>query len=921
MGVFVGRSRELGVLGAAAAAARRGEPRVVLVEGDGGVGKSSLLMRFSSGLGDAALLRASGDEAELLVPYGVVSQLLAGTRPPGSRLPGLLASDLSSDIDPLAVGAELVVSLGRLRGGQAMVLAVIDDLQHADGPSARALLFALRRLQQDPVLVVLSARTGELSRLGEGWQRFLAGDYRVSRIRLSGLAPTDLVALGRALGTEELSARAVGRLIDYTEGNPLYCRALLEEFGTDGLDRPDVGLRVPRELSGMLLLRVSSLSPAARELVAAAAVLGLQSPLAAAAALADVEDPLPALEEAMAAGILAEEPAGPASEIRFTQLLVQRAVYGELSPVRRRQLHGRAAGLVAPDRALSHRVATAVGPDDDLADELEAAGLQARIVGRTAQAAAWLAQAASASSRAEVRDRRLLDGLETLVTYGEVAEAEALATRVAALQPSARRSVLLGALDLLADRPAAAEAKLLEGWQSHDPAREALVGAAAAVQLVPLYMNAGRISEAIEWGERAVVPAGGVPAALRHRAQGILALALTFGGRAAEGLAGLAFLPADASQAAKEDTDTLVLRGMVRGLVEDLAGAVADLSAAAGRLRAGVLSPYASQCLGCLADAEYRYGAWDDAVLHGELAVSLAHDADRTWDLGWVHSFAALVPAARGDWDVASEHVRLATEAARAFGAPEPIAAAATAQANLARARGDLEGVVGAAAAVRATGQPGPLGRPLHYDWRWLEVDALIGLGRLGQAAAALAEFEAVVSPEGPPSARVAAARLRSDLAVASGDQAAAAESAEAAWGHAQQLQVPLSFALLEISDARRLRAAGEPEQAVTRLQSARGRLIDLAARPYLDLCRRELGADAAPAAAGELSFVSVLTPAELAVARLVAAGRSNRQAAAELYVSIKTIEFHLGHIFAKLGIRSRSELVTRLGSRNQGRA
>jgi DNA-binding CsgD family transcriptional regulator len=919
MGVFVGRSRELGMLGAAAAAARRGEPRVVLVEGDGGVGKSSLLMHFSSGLGDAALLRASGDEAELLVPYGVVSQLLAGARASGSRLPGLLASGLSGDIDPLAVGAELVVSLGQLRRSKTMVLAVIDDLQHADGPSARALLFALRRLQQDPVLVVLSARTGELPRLGEGWQRFLAADYRASRIRLNGLAPGDLVALGRALGTGDLSARAVGRLIDYSDGNPLYCRALLEEFGMEGLDQPDAGLRVPRGLSGMLLLRVNSLSPAAREFVAAAAVLGLQSPLAAAAALADADDPLPALGEAVAAGILAEEPAGPASEIRFTHLLLQRAVYEELSPARRRLLHGRAAGLVAPDRALSHRVAKAVGPDDDLADELEAAGLQARTLGRTAQASAWLAQAAAASSKAEVRDRRLLDALEILVTYGEVAEAEALAGQVTALQPSARRSVLLGGLDLLADRPAAAEAKLLEGWQAHHPAREAQVGAAAALQLVPLCLNAGRIGEAIEWGQRAVAPAGPIPTVLRHRALGTLALAQTFGGRSADGLAALAFLPAVSSGVAKEDTDALVMRGMVRGLVEDLAGSVADLSAAAARLRAGVPSPYASQCLGCLADAEYRCGAWDDAAVHGELAVSLARDADRAWDLGWVHSFAALVPAARGDWEVASEHVRLATEAARAFGAPEPIASAATAQASLATARGDLEGVVGAAATVRATGQPGTLGRPGHYEWRSLEIGALIGLGRLGQAGAALAEFDAVVWPAGPLSAQVAAARLRSDLAVASGDQATAAEAAEAAWQHAEHLQVPLAFALLEISDARRLRAAGQPEQALSRLRSARDRLTGLGARPYLDLCRRELGAEA-PASPGELSFVSGLTPAELAVARLVAAGRSNRQAAAELYVSIKTVEFHLGHIFAKLGIRSRGELAARLGPGNQGR-
>ena len=913
-GVFVGRVGELAVLEEAAAGARRGQPQVVLVEGEAGVGKSSLLARSAAVLAGATVLRASGDEGdeeELLLPYGVVGQLVASACGAGGR-PGLLSAELSDGVDSLAVGADLVVWLGQCCRGRQMALAVIDDLHWADGPSARALLFAVRRLQADRVLVVVSARPGELSRLGEGWLRFLAGDYRAGRVRLGGLGPEDVVALARALEMYDLPRRAVSRLLEETGGNPLYCRAVLEEAVAGGIDLSGGEFQVPRSLTGVVLSRVAALSRAAQELVAAAAVLGHRCELAAAAALADLDDPLLALGEALTAGILAEQPGGAAAGIGFTHLLVQRAVYGSLSPARRRRLHQRAVGLVDRNRALGHRVAAATGPDDGLAVELEAAARESRRHDRTAQAAAWLAQAAGLSGEPEAADRRLLDALEILVTHGEVAQAEILAARAAAAGPGARRSWLLGTLDFLAGRIAAAEARLLEAWQAHDPAGEAAEGAGAAFYLTVLCLFADRLSEAIEWGERAAA-AGAAPAAARHRALGVLAIALVAAGRGPEGLARLAFLPAVPSQVPREDTDTLALRGMARVLAEDLAAAVADLSAVAARLRAGVPLLTASRCLSYLAVAEWRLGSWDDAVLHAELAVSLARDADRAWELGLAHFVAAVVPALRGDWAAASAHVEMATQAAGTIGAPRAIAAAATARAFLAMARGDLEGVTDAAAVVRATGRA-QLPSLLPCGWRSLEIEALIGLGRVGAAGTALAELEAVLPPVGSPSALVDAARLRGDLATAAGHPAAAAAAFETAWRRAQGLRVPLALAQLEISDARRLRAVGQPRAAVARLRSAQQRLITLRARPYLEICDRELAVAGAPAGTQTVPALPGLTPAELAVARLVAAGWSNRQTAAELYVSVKTVEFHLRHIFDKLGIRSRKDLITHIG-------
>jgi DNA-binding CsgD family transcriptional regulator len=911
-GVFVGRAGELAVLEAAAAAARHAQPQVVLVEGEAGAGKSSLLARFASGLADAMVLRASGDEAEQLLPYGIVGQLVASARGAGGRH-GLLAAELSDGVDPLAVGADLLVWLGLCCRGQQLALVLVDDLHWADGLSARALLFAVRRLQADRVLVVMSARPGELARPGEGWLRFLAGDYRAGRVRLGGLGPEEVVALGRALGVGELPRRAVSHLLEETGGNPLYCRALLEEAVAGSVDLGRGPLPVPRSLAGVVLSRVGALSPAAQELVAAAAVLGQQCELTAAAALAGLDDPLPALGPALSAGILAEQPGRATAGIGFTHLLVHRAVYDDLNPARRRRLHQRAVGLVDPRRALGHRMAAATGPDDGLAAELEAAGREAAGLGRAAQAASWLAQAAAVSGEPAAADRRLLDALEIHLTHGEVAQAEALAAQMAAAGPDARRNWLLGLLDFHAGRLATSEARLREAWQAHDRVREPSVGAEAAGWMSGLCLETGRIGEAIEWGERAA-GADAAPAGVRHAARGVLAIALFADGRGPEGLSGLAFLPTAPAEVPRDDTDTLVMRGLARLLAEDMTGGIADLSTAATRLRAGVPLRSAGQCLSYLAGAEYLLGSWDDAVVHAELAVSLAHAADRVWEFGFVHLIAAIVPAQRGDWETASGHAQVATEVGQALGTPRTIAAAAIAQAFVAMARGDPEGVTDAAAAVRAMGKAVVLSL-LPHDWRSLEIEALISLGRLRQAETALAEMQATLSPAAPTTARVDAARLHGDLATAAGQQDAAAAAFQTAWRRAEGLRVPLALAQLEISDARRLRAAGQPQQAITRLRSAQQCLITLGARPYLQACDSELAAAGAPAGQETAPAFAGLTPAEQSVARLVCTGSTNKQAAAELYVSIKTVEFHLGHIFDKLGIRSRKDLITRISA------
>ena len=497
---FVGRTGELAVLDAEMQAVRSGRPRVVLVEGEAGIGKSSMISRFVCEHPDVCLLRAVADEAEMLLPWGVIDQLLVGAGPaPGSES-ARAGVARRKDADPLAVGGQLVEVLGDLQGGDRVVVVVVDDLHWSDQPSAQALLFALRRMQADRVLGLVSARPGELSRLGEAWSRFAGGDDRATRLRLDGLGAQELVAMARTLGVGDLSGRAVTQLLDHTGGNSLHCRALLEELDQGGLARAGGELPAPRALAAVVLARLEALPGPARRLVTAAAVLGRHCPLAAATTLAGLADPLTALDEAVAAGLVTEERAASAADIAFAHPLVHAAVRDSLGPAERHRLHRVAATLVPAPAALTHRVAAAVGPDDTLARDLEKAAREAAREGMAAQAATWLAQASAASTARADQERLLLDAVAELLGSADVPGALALWPAVAQFGPSARRSGLLGHLDLLCGRGAVTEAHLLEAWRAHNPDTEPTVGAAAATSLSAYLSTAGRLEEAITWG-------------------------------------------------------------------------------------------------------------------------------------------------------------------------------------------------------------------------------------------------------------------------------------------------------------------------------------------------------------------------------------------------------------------------------------
>jgi DNA-binding CsgD family transcriptional regulator len=891
---FVGRQRELRLLDERLAAAATGHPQVVYVEGEAGGGKSTLLSVFLGSLSDAVILQVGGDEAETLLSYGIIDQLQPGTvTEPGT--------------DPMAVGARLLDLFDRLQAGGQVVVLVIDDLQWADRPSSRAVLFALRRLRADKVLAIVSTRAGELD--DPGWARFAGGDSRVTRVRLGGLSPGDLTELASALGLGVLSQRGASRLVAHTQGNALYCRALLDEMGLSALGAAgDRGLPAPRELSAVILTRVASLPATTQSFLAAASVLGQHAPISAIVPVARLPDARSEVDAAVAAGLLTE--AASALELVFTHPLYRAAIYADLSPASRRELHARAAQVVTGRARLAHRAAAALGPDEALASELQASARSTAATG-DAGAAAWaLEQAAALSPAAQDREDRLLDAAVVLLNIADTPSAERILASCQA--SSARRDALTGLLGVFSGSPSA-EGHLLAAWQAHDPDTERDIGARAATSMTNWMVISGRPDEALTWADRAV--GGTTPgSALRALARTAQAYAFAAASRTPEGLDVLSFLPVSGNEVPIPETDALIMRGMLRVYVDDLPGAIADLGVAAARLRTGLPSTYPGPCLAHLSDAHFRRGDWDAAFTHAQLAISLAQDTDRPLDLARAHARSAQVLAYRGQWPAAQAHVSAARAAAERFPVVFAVAAVATAGACLAFARGDLAGVLLATEPVRATGLLGIGGRPGIFNWRGIEADALIGLGRLDDAETALSELADAIPAAGLASAALTLARGRGNLAMARGHAA----QAEAAFrqAHVIEPEVPIPFerALLSLDDGRRLRAAGDRPAAVAQLEQAHHLFSDLGADPYVRSCAAELATLQVTAATGSPAALLGLSRAELAVARLVATGLTNREVASELFVSVKTVEYHLRNSFIKLDITSRRALAALLG-------
>jgi DNA-binding CsgD family transcriptional regulator len=925
---FVGRTAERNLLGQLAAETASGRSWAVLIDGEVGIGKTALLRSAAASLRSFRVLRVWCDPAEAGLPFGLISQLLWRARRQADL--SVPAADLmTAQGSPARVGAYLLDQVLVAQAAHPVAL-VIDDLQWADRASAETLSYVLRRLAAARVLTLLSARTGADSAAAwsggpaDDWRRLIDDREFGRRLSLRGMTAEEVAELARHLGHAAVPLPVAERLRRHTDGNPAYLRALLTDLSPDYLSSSNHPLPVRGPAAVQVGRLLSALPERSLRLLTALAVLDAKCRLATVAQVGGVADPVSALEPLLESGIVQWWPEEPATPVRV-RLPVQRdAIYQMLTPRRRRELHLATAAVVRGDEAWMHRVAAANGPDQNLVRDLEQAAGVLFGQGATERGATLMLWAADLSTDHPEYERRLLIGVVNLIWCDCFCRAEALRPQVVDCAPGPLRDLILAALDP-GDAPLPSVRALLTQALKLTAAGQSQATARAVLAVVRRYAwrsgdgagGDGPGSDGLEGdgleGEFAgrVLTMDGIDPEARQLAECLAgeAAGRRRGGARAVLRALEQLSPAPLIAAAPADAILLWRRGTWRAAVGDLAAASDDLSAALQFTGTAAVTAVDASANVLLSYVEYLLGEWNLAAVAAEQAAALALSRGTTWSYSQVYALSACVAASRGNWVQATEQLRTSQQWSRRSGPSSAAIYPALAGATLAQARGDHAGMLTALRPLLA--QPPASGDRQHYQcgWRPLHVEALIAVGRLEEASAALAELGALA--EGAEGLQAGFGWLSGWLAYRDGQpRLARARYEEALSRPASADDVPLLRARLEDAYGQLLLAQRNRRPAITWLRRAYGHYAALGASPFQERCAAELVASGfRTAEPGSAAQRAVLSGREHRVAHLVTQGLTNQEVAKELYVTTKTVEYHLSNIFTKLGITSRRQL------------
>ena len=865
----IGRDAELSDLADRLRSTASDGAGVVAVVGAPGMGKTALLRALTAQHADAMWARATPWESEL--PGGVLAQLLQDEVPD----------------DPLDAAAHLV---DRLRTSEP-VLLIIDDAEHADTESLQSLSTLVRHQRELAVLVVLAMATPS------SWSHDLAAE----RLNLTGLSGQAVSALAAARG-RALHPSVVSALTQHTAGNPRDVLALLEEVPEAVWSQPDAILPATRHVRERTRDRMASCTPGGRALVEAVAILGAHGTLADAAVLAGLNDPLPALDSATAAGLLIAptpfEPllCDPSTEVAVIDLMGIEATA---------EAHRRAACVVTDEvERLSHLVAATPTPDSTLADDVARLASDRGAEGAWAQAATLFRDSARLTADPLQHDERLTRSVDALIAAGDCVAAAAKVPAVESLRETPLRNAVLAYLAILRGRTAEAEVRLARAWDIVNAERDPDTAALVAQRYVLHSLIRCRGDELVTWADRALSladsnsPAGIESAAIR----GLGLLAAGHPRRAAAAYDDLGTRVRHGAQAQR----VVMGRGWVQFIRDDVDGARASLESAVAAAGLGGSRRITLWALAWLARVQFVTGEWDRAMSTVEQGRALATTSGIVLTTPMFEWTAAQIAALRGDWAAAAAAVGAAS--ANTGDYEMMVIPTVLARAQIAEAEADYAKVRQLAEPLRRLAAGTSLQEPGYWPWPDLLANALVLDGRLDEADAFLRPHEQRAKTRGHRSAQARLGYARGRWHGALGDIHEARRSFEASLELLDGLPLRYDTARVNFAYGQTLRRAGKRRQADAVISTARELFVALGASTYVARCDREMKAGGLHQIRGERAGV-VLTPQEESVTALVAQGLSNREVAAELFVSAKTVQYHLTRVYAKLGVRSRSEL------------
>ncbi|MFL5799302.1 MAG: AAA family ATPase [Actinomycetota bacterium] len=902
-------------------------PSGLVLEGDAGIGKSTLLNAAVDRARDRGLrvLASSPAPPDVALSFSGLEDLLHGVVDevspalPEPQLRALEIALLLRDPDGEPPGP-LAVALA-VRGGlialaeEAPVLVALDDAQWLDEPSAAALGHAFRRAESAPIGIVAAWHA-------EGSHRpdsvLLASlPPRSERLRIGPLDRRDIATLLRSRLGLSLPRARIDRLVRACSGNPLAAleigRAMLES-GDRRLPGP--AMPIPEPLADLLRRRLSALGEDEREaLLVLVAASEPTRPLVEALA---GESASAAVDASIRQGIVEEHHDGT---LRFTHALFGSALYSDAEPPARRDLHRR-LGLVAADaqdRAM-HLALAVEGHDAAVADEVESAARAARARGAPSAAAELCEQARRLTppDPPEEAHRRALLEAEYHLDAGDLDRSRELLEQVLASS---------------GEGPTRAAALQRLGWVRHHQdswgsASRLFREAAAEAERTPELLAALTLDRAVS-----SLVSGDLPGASTHAGHAL---------EQARALDDRSLVASSSAMVAS--VDFLLGRGMEEDVMEQAVAAEtwtrprptpAHPSVAFGVLlkwsdQLGQSRTLLERALGRaeehgserslpfilfhLSEVECWLGDWGAAERHADRAAEASDDTGQDTGRAFATSARALIHAHRGREDEARSAATEGLALASTVGAVPAAAACESALGLLELSLGRADrahrhlGPLLEGAAAGGIHEPGAM--------RYLgdALEALISIGDLEAADRLIEELGRRSEELDRAWGLMVASRSRALLRAAEGDLPGARASIEAAIERHERLSQPFEL-------GRTLLVQGTIERRDRRKRSSRDSLerslemfSELGADLWATRARSELAR-----IGGRASSAVSLTPTEERIARLVAEGATNQEVAASMFLSVKTVEWNLSRVYRKLGVRSRTELSRWVGREPSG--